>query len=272
MTEEKVEITPEVKPEVTPTVKPETPDKVTELAMKLGWNPDHEGGDRPFKSAEEYILMSREIQDTTSKQLRAQRRETDDLKAGLDALKDHNEKVYKVHVKNLKKELRGLKKQRGEAEEDGDTGLVRQIDKEIKEIEDTPDEVSVKDTKRSPTFKKWLEKNDWYNTDEEMQIYADAQSYDKELVGLPEEKVYAAIRKRTKKQFPERFEQVKTETEPKPKAPSVESSTPPKKEKSKFTMKDLNEDQKKYAKTFADQGIMKVEDYINELVEIGELK
>ena len=165
MPEEKVDKKPEEKPDEE---TEQAPDKIEALAMKLGWNPDHEGDDRPYVSAEEYILRSREIQDTTSKQLRATRRETSDLKAGLEALKDHNEKVYKVQVANLKKELRALKKQRREADEDGDDKLVRQLDKEIEDIERIPNEAPVKQTQLSPAFTKWLEVNDWYGSDTEM--------------------------------------------------------------------------------------------------------
>jgi hypothetical protein len=264
MTEEKVEKKPAEKPE-------EKPDKIAELAMKLGWNPDHEDDDRPFVSAEEYILKSREIQNTASKQLRAQRRETNDLKAGLEALKNHNEAVYKVHIQGLNKEVRRLKKERKEADEDGDTSLVQELDKEIKDIEKIPKEVPIQETKISPAFREWLKKNDWYETDDDMRQYADAQSYDKKLVGLPETKIYAELRKRTKEMFPDKFSEKKKSTPP---AATVEgSSTQKKKPKvKKFTFNDLNEDQQKMAKFFEARGAKKIEDYIQELADIGQLK
>ena len=71
---------PEVKPEKDDKKVAETSKEVEEIAMKLGWNPDHTGDDRPYVGPKEFILRSREIQDTTAKQLRATRRETSDLK------------------------------------------------------------------------------------------------------------------------------------------------------------------------------------------------
>lgn len=266
MTEEKVE---------KPAEKTEGPDdKITELAMKLGWNPDHEDSDRPFVDAEEYILRSREIQDTTSKQLKAQRRETNDLKAGIEALKAHNEQVYKVQVASLKKELRGLKKQRREADEDGDDGLVKKLDKEIQDIERIPAEAPVRQTQLSSEFKKWLEDNEWYGTDSEMTRYADVQAEDKKFDGLPEQKIYAAIRKRVKEMYPDKFPEKKKSTPNTPAAPPVEGSTPPKKKsrEKKFTFNDLNEDQQKMAKFFEARGAKKIPDYIQELADIGQLK
>lgn len=254
------------------TEEPKEPGNVEALATKLGWNPNYDGDEREFVSAEKYILRSREIQDTTSKQLKVQRREVEKLQQGLEALKAHNETVYKVQVANLKKELSSLKKQRKEADEDGDTSLVRELDNKINDIEKIPSEVKVPKSQSNPEFDKWLEKNDWYETDEEMRIYADIQGDPKinpDLAGLSHKKFYAAIRKRVKEKFPEYFGQA---TKEKPAAAAVEGSTPTKRAGKKFTMRDLSEDQKKYAKLFAEQGIMKTEDYIADLVKIGELK
>ena len=134
MAEEKTEKTEKVEK---PAAKPETSDDIKALATKLGWNPDYDGDERNYVGAEDYILRSREIQDTTARTLRSTKRQVGELEKGFEALKTHNEKVYEVNVKNLKKELRELKKQRKEAKEDGDTELVRELDEEIKDIKDT---------------------------------------------------------------------------------------------------------------------------------------
>jgi hypothetical protein len=250
---------------------------IEKIAIKLGWNPDHEGGDRAYVGAEEYILRSREIQDTSKKQLKSTRRQVSDLERGLEALKRHNEQVYEVQVANLKKEIRKLKKERKEADEDGNTELVKELDKEIEEIDKIPAKAPVPETKSNPDFIKWLDKNSWYENDKEMQIYADIQGQSADLAGLPASKFYDAITDRVKKHFPEKFEaegkvDKKTTETKEPKATSVEGPTPRRTRQPKFTYKDLSDEQKKNCKFFVDRGVMSQEDYIKQLADIGQLK
>ena len=51
----------EIKPEEKPAEKPAEQNDVEKLAIKIGWNPDYEGSEREFVSAEDYILRSKEI-------------------------------------------------------------------------------------------------------------------------------------------------------------------------------------------------------------------
>ena len=264
-------------PEEEPEKKEETSKEIEELAIQLGWNPNYDGEDRKYVGAKEYILRSREIQDTSAKQLKSTRRQVTDLERGLEALKKHNEAVYEVQVANLKKEVRRLKKQRKEADEDGDTELVKELDKEIDDINKIPTKVSVPETKSNPDFIAWLDKNSWYETDKEMQLYADIQGQSSELAGLPAKKFYEAVTKRVKKHFPEKFETEKKDTEKtatfEHKVPPVEGPTPRRKSKPKFTFNDLSEEQKKNCKFFIERGAIKSEaDYIEDLVKIGQLK
>ena len=103
-----------------------------------------------------------------------------------------------------------------------------------------------------------------------MRQYADAQGASEEFRGMSEKRLYAAVTKRVKEMFPDKFPK-KTE---KPSVAPVDTPTPPKKteKKSKHTFNDLTEDQKDLCKFFEKQGLKTRDEYIQELEQIGELK
>ena len=248
--------------------KKESPD-VQALAKQLGWNPDYEGDDRKYVSASDYILRSKEIQSTMTKQLKDQKKQMDELKMGLSSLKEHNETVFKVHVARLKKELNDLKVQRKEAKEDGDESRVAELDDQIKDISKMPSELPKSANKPHPDFTKWLDKNDWYMDNEEMREYADAQAKDPKFEGLSPAKTLTSITKRVKDMFPDEFP--KEPERPTAAKGTIEKPTSPKKSKTKFSVKDLTDEQKTAAKFFEKQGVMTTDEYIKELESIGQL-
>ena len=59
--------------------------EVEVLAMKMGWNPEHdENSGRPFKSADQYIIDSKQIQETTVKTLNSLKTTNEQLVADLE--------------------------------------------------------------------------------------------------------------------------------------------------------------------------------------------
>ena len=242
---------------------------VEALAKQMGWNPEHKDGDREYKTAEEFILNGREIQNTMSKQLKSTKREVEGLKSGITLLKEHNETVYNVQVKALKGKIRDLQVQREDAVTDKDEKAVAAIDSQIKEINDIPDKLPASAVDPSPVFLEWEEKNDWYENNE-MRAYADWQGENNiALRGLPEKKFLSTITKMVKVQFPEHFPQ-KTK---KAVAAAVESgSRSATKTKTGAKLNDLSREQQDIAKQLADSGIMSVEDYIKDLEKIAEAR
>jgi hypothetical protein len=251
--------------------------EIEQLAVKIGWNPKHEGGDREPISAEEFILKSKEIQSTQTKQNKGLKREIDNLKRGIGQLQQHNETVYKVQVKALKGKIKELQTRRKEAVEDNDSEAVYAIDSQIKDIRDIPDELAVEPMAPTPPeFEEWVEKNSWYSDNEDMRAYADLQGdlvkngKRPELEGLPFKKLLGEIERLVKDKFPENFKQ----PEPKPKAPAVEGAGMKRREttksKSKYTYKDLSRDQQDACDFFVKQGVMSEEEYIKQLEIIEE--
>lgn len=238
---------------------------VEKLAVEIGWNPDYEGDDREFVGAKEYILKSKEIQNTQTKQNKSLKRELEDVKRGMGMLQQHNDTVYKVQVKNLKSKIKELESHREEAVSDGDSKAVAAIDTQIKDLNEIPDELPKVDV-AEPTeeFVKWEEKNPWYNDDKEMRAFADTIGKEYAAKNLPLEKVFELVSKEVKRVFPEKFPEPKK----RPSAPAVEgggTKSSGKKSTSKYSYNDLSREQQDACDFFVKQGVMTQDQYIKEL-------
>jgi len=263
--DEKIEQEPEVKEE-----KPVELTEVERLAKEIGWNPEHQDGDRKFKTAEEYILGSKDIQNTQTKQNKGLKREVDDLRKGINMLQQHNDTVYKVQVKALKSRVKELEGRRKEALEDGDSEAVSAIDSQIHEINEIPENLPVEPIQPvSVEFEEWVEENDWYKTNESMKAYADILSESPEYGALIKADFPRALKKITAKvreEFSENFDKPKRQ----PKVAPVEGAVAKRsvktdETKSKYTYSDLSRDQQDKCDFFVKQGIMTQEAYIKEL-------
>ena len=268
MPDEEVVETPEVV-EDKPIEEQVSPD-VEVLAKQMGWNPDHKDGDREYKSAEEYILNGRDIQNTMAKQLKGTKKEMEGLKSGLEMLKTHNETVYNAQVVALKGKIADLKTQRLEAVEDGDDKAIKVIDGQIKDISAIPDNLPEGEAVSTPVFIEWEEKNDWYEN-ADMKAYADWQGDNNvALRGLPQEKFLDKITDMVKEQFPENFETKKRT----PAVAAVEGggrkAVTPTIKGSKFS--DLSREQQDIAIHLEKNNIMTREDYIKDLEKIAEAR
>jgi len=247
-------------------------DPVETLAREMGWNPNHDGRDgRPTLSAKDFIRKSREIQDTASKHIKKQSREISELKNGLENLKQHNEAVYKAHLAQLRRELVELKKQRKIANDESDFDSVREIDEQIDEINKIPEKLPTAGATIDPRYLEWVEENEWYETDQELKVYADMLGNQPEYRALAQRNYPEALKKIegvVKKMFPDRFglHTQHQEQSKKVQPPAVESATRRvTNQKKKWTMNDLTRDQQDLAVFYEKQGIMKKEQYIEEL-------
>jgi len=241
---------------------------VEKLAQKIGWNPNHEDDDRDFVSAEDYILRSKEIQSTQTKQNKGLKKQVEDLTKGVNLLHEHNDTVYKVQVRALKSRISELEGRRKEAVEDGDSAAVTAIDTQIKDIREIPEELPVQKVQPIPEeFEDWIEGNDWYRTDQGMRAYADKVGEDFAKSGLPLKKVYELVTKEVKKVFPENFEAKKSAPAVSPVESGGQRSTG-KSVKSKYSYNDLSRSQKDICDHLVKSGIMTKDQYIKDLETI----
>jgi len=242
----------------------ETPDEVEELASAIGWRPDGE------LDAKDYILKSRDIQDTMRTHIQDQKKQLTDLGMSVAELKSHNERVYKAEVGQLKSELDTLKESKREAIEDGDADKVDELDEQIDGVKERmaapkPD----KAPDNNPQLVAWMGKNPWYNDNPEMADYADDIA--DQNTKIPYDRMLKLVERRVKEAYPDKFEASETVQGSKPggarrQASPVEGGAR-RAAPGAFTKADLTSSQKNIMAQFVRQGIMTEKQYIADIAK-----
>ncbi len=253
--------------------------EVESLASQLGWSADHQGPNSV--DAATYILRSREIQDSMKERNDALKGQLTNLQTSIDALKDHNERVYQADLKSKQVEIDALKRERDSAIDLADREKVNEIDAKIDSIKENINQPApAQPSVVNPEFDSWVKDNQWYLTDSQMAQYADtvAQQY----VGAPPERIYSLVRSKVAEVFPEKFEEPKTPeqstlanvnqnqpSKPKPVGPTspVEAA----KQTSQgvgFSKADLSQEQLSIMNQFTRAGIMTEEQYIKDIAKL----
>lgn len=274
-------------PEVVPDADP-----VAELATELGWNPDYTGANA--KSAREYILESRRIQDDLSERLRGLKRSTSRelaaMRDGIDTIKWSMEQENKRNVDRLQAEIADLKAKRRTAVQDGEVDTVEAFDQQIESRQNAVRAAEAKPpTPRQPAadpaWDEWVPQNQWYNTDADLKQYADNLSQMPAYLALPFDKRLDRIAAAVRQMFPDKF----TKT-PKPGANANPTSDPPPpasphsaaavapvspshhrarpKGKTSATAADLSYEERQAGEAFVGQGLFKsLDEYAQKLAE-----
>ena len=254
---------------------------IEDLATQLGWNPNFQGENAIDAST--YILRSKDIQESMKNHNKDLKKQLNNLQGSVDALKEHNERVYKADVKRMESEIAQLKKQRREAIELADVTKVEELDNQISGIQSDITDIKSQDTKPSQNpsndvYNEWVKDNQWYVTDDDMAKYADTVA--KQYGGAPLDRIFKLVTNKVKEVFPEKFEQQKkqetnneiTKTETKlpigPKSP-VEGNTNIK-QTNTFTKDDLTPEQMQIMRQFVQGGIMTEQQYINDIAKMRE--
>lgn len=253
-----------------------------EKAMASGWRPEEdwtgEGDDwidaKTFNRNGEF--MSR-IQHQT-KQMAAQASELDNLKAGMKSLGEHNKKIAEQEYKNA---IASLKKERVSAREEEDHVAVDEINDKIDDLKESKREMdstsseelheAAQEVAPDPAFTEWSSKNEWYTKDVILRGAADAvgMNYADSNPGAPIEDVLQYVSKKMKEEFPNKFGNVRKTS---PSQVTEPSGVSKRTKKSKYTPKDLSEEQRQFAKMFVDTGAFESEqEYVDSLAKSGEL-
>ena len=252
--------------------KPAEPTKpevtVEDLAIKIGWNPNYKGENSI--DATTYILKSREIQDTMHDQNTGLKDQLTNMQGSVDALKEHNERVYKSDVRKMQGEIETLKNEKRAAVELADVGKVDAIDKQIDDLEKDLTVPTTKPTETTnPVYADWVKDNQWYLTEPEMATYAEsvAQQYQ----GAPLERIYSLIRQRVAEVFPDKFESPASAKAAKPVGPSSPVEAPTNSGPTPtFTSANLTPDQTAIMNQFVKTGVMTEKQYINDIANMQE--
>ncbi len=251
-----------------------------EKAMSSGWRPEEEwSGDsedwidaRTFNRNGEF--MSR-IQHQ-SKELTSLREESESLKAGMKELGEHNKKIAE---QEFKKAMAALKREKVLALEEDDHVSVVDIDDRIGDLKESKkymDEAEIlekppENIAPNPVFVDWASINQWYSNDALLRGAADSvgMEYADKNPGAPIEDVLSFVTNRMKEEFPNKFGNTKR-GEPSSVTEGVKATR--KSKKAKYTVKDLNDEQKQFGKMFVDTGAFDdIQEYVDSLAKSGEL-
>jgi len=252
---------------------------VEELASQLGWRADHVGEDAV--DAVTYILRSKDIQKAMSKHNKDLKENLSAVQSSVNALKEHNEKVYQTEVKKLTAEIESLKKERKSAIELADVDKVEELDAQIEAKKNDLAAPKINDTSKAgavenPVYDEWIQDNEWYLEDNDMAQFADsvAQNY----VGAPLPRIYALVRQKVQEVFPEKFAPKNTSTTTttketvKPIGPvsPVDKGSNNKGASTSFSKADLTPEQVSIMNQFVRGGIMSEEQYIKDIASMQE--
>ena len=259
--------------------------EVETLAMQMGWNPEHdpESG-RDFKSADQFILDSKSIQDTTVKALRSVQKQNEELVTGMRHLHETHKRSMKAEKSRLEDKIAHLKAQRDEAIGDADKTRVNELDGQIEKVKSDITEIDQTSAKPSQQggdsdFKSeseaWMAENPWYGQNQVMSDYIDTQC--ERFRGLPPNLYFKKLTEMAKTTFPEHFKSGATLTDDESKVKRGQTVVGGQTRqtgdnlKKKYTYEDLSPDQKRNAQFFKRNGVMEIQEYVDEQVRIGNI-
>ena len=275
-------MTEEVETEkATPGASESTPDvnPVETLAQKLGWKADFDGDSAV--DAETFILRSRDINSSLGKTVKSLRNELTAVKEGMEVVQWNAERSYKGEMTRLKSEIAALKIDRKKAIEDGNVSAVEQFDDQLKDLDEATKDVPREKKKADgpvPEYVEWVEDNPWYETDLEMQRYANAlrdtpdyKAVEKASFSRMLKKVSKAVKKEFADKFPGKEDTVSASvatSQAAPVTPSRQRAKPP---KTKATAADLTYEQRNVGKDFVAMKVFKtLDEYAQSLQEKNE--
>lgn len=240
-----------------------------EVAYNQGWRPktEFQGDPEDWRPAREWLERGEFLS-----KIKRMGREMDDMKRGY-----HN--LYQMHLQSVKEAnqtaLARLRAERKAAHEDGDIDKVEELNEQISDMKAaTRQEVQhVQQNQQrgpSPEYLEWIARNRWYETDEEMRVYADAyvlRILEKEGPQAPTEfghKIEQAIRK----QFPHKFKRVVGPPDPDgggAKSGSNGNST--KHDKFAEIEKSMSATERNIMETFVKQKLMTRDEYLKDYAD-----
>lgn len=240
--------------------EPET--EIETKAREMGWNPDKDGvEDGKWIGAKEYIARAPLFEKN-----RKLSRKVKELESSVGALKQHYSKIEELAYE---KALETLKEKKIKAMDEFDHKTVAQIDEDIIELKKPRNEQPRETTREIPEFSEWKERNTWYENDKELKAFADmaGRLYVEDHEDATPEQVYRHAEKKVRERYPEKFRNPNRD-----RTSSVEAGTKTQTKTSRPTWSSLPEHFQQAGNKFVRNGIMTKDQYIDDLIKLGELK
>lgn len=254
--------------EVEEVVEAPQPTESELAALNKGWKPkdEWEGEDSDFVSAAEFNRRGELLGKIVN-----QNRKLQQLEDAVENMKGHHEKVRE---REYERALSSLKSRKKEALDNEEHDTVIEVDEAINDLRQSQetDNQAQNQPATSATFNSWAGDNSWYNSDQELTPIADgmARSFVSRNQNVSEQEVLDHVSKEIKARYPERFGIPPVR---RPKAAAVEGgrASPSRRGSAKFTVKNLDSSQKEIMRNLVRAGALTEEQYIKDLVDIGEL-
>jgi len=243
---------------------------VEDLAREMGWRPKSEfGKDRDKKEwvdAATFLRRGGEIQQSLRDQVK-------DLRGAVDAIRQHNETVYKAEVKRLEGDLAKLKENRRKAIEDGDVEAVDKLDEQLDTVKSqinnvNPATAQTGNTEPAEQITAWKVKNPWYDSDPEMGAYADSLAQRLDKSGKPVKEILDTVERSVRERFSDRFN---GRPPARQRAAMVESGSRFHDGSRQFSGRDLTSEQRATMRQFVRLGVMTEKEYIRDLAKTGAI-
>lgn len=240
-------------------------DTYESAAREQGWLPkeEYQGDPDKWKPAKEFVERGELFG-----KIDHLGRELKETKKALKMLQEHHTKVKEVEYKRAVDELKALqKKHLEEGNSDGyleASELLTDLKAEQKAREVATE---MAPNQPDPRFVAWVDTNKWYQKDPDMRKFADVVGleYAQANPSLDPEEVLEFVAKKVKMTFKERFVNPNRN---KPSAVEGAGSTAPK-AKGSF---ELTDDERRVMNTFVRTGVMKAEDYIEQVKTMRGVK
>lgn len=170
-------------------------------AMEMGWKPQEEfdaDSGKEWIPADEFVRRK-----PLFDKIEAMGKELKNVKSGMEAFKQHHERVKETEYKRA---MEDLKKQRQAAIEEQNAVKAFEVSDKMRELELERDKQAVNtDTgTNNPLFQEWLTENKWYSADEKLRDFADALGIMYAKKYSPAE-VLTKVTEEVREKFPEKF-------------------------------------------------------------------
>lgn len=183
--------------------KQSEPSAIEQEAMEQGWvaREEFQGEEHKWVDAGEFLRRGELIQ-----KISHQSHELKEVRKALTEFKNHYSKVKETEYNRA---LATLKAEYKSANREGDFELADRLETEIasveKEAATIKQEAQAQPAQSHPEFVAWVTKNDWYNTQKHMRIYADDVGSQLAAQGVAPSEVLKKVEAAVKTEFPHKF-------------------------------------------------------------------
>ncbi len=229
---------------------------VEDKAREMGWVPsdEYEGDEDKWVDAKEFVGRAPLYEGLTKANKRMKR-----MQEAIDNLVQHNSEIMKA---TKERQIEDLEQARQEAEEEGNTAKARQLDKDISQIE----QMKVPDTP-STAFTAFVEENEWYLDNPDLQAIADRRGAFLAQQGKGEQEILDEVAKYINETYLNKAQPRKSSSPPTSEGGSKRKAA------NKSNRRDrLNDAQKAAMNNFVRLGVLTEDEYIEQLEEAGLLE